>query len=189
MLRETYEEKWRDPEYREKSPFETAWKDIENYLLEMRDSSVGRSVLDVGCGKGTSLKLLSEAGFTAAGYDISKNCLDDPCLGQLYIGCITDMPSVVSRTFDAVTCIDVMEHIPEEMVPDALKAMADCCTSMVVIQISTFRDYKGLHVTVKPADWWKDHISEHFPHVAQKPILDIVRRNSAIMFVAKKGEK
>ena len=74
--------------------------------------STGGSVLDVGAGTCTGLKYLRERGLTASGFDTDERLKAyDP---NLIVG--EDLAAVADDSFDWVTCIDVLEHIPDDLV-------------------------------------------------------------------------
>lgn len=73
-------------------------------------------ILDVGCGTGANLKMLSEFG-DAEGVDISEDALDF-CrargLDNVRLGAAEDLP-YEDGTFDLVTALDVVEHLDDDV--------------------------------------------------------------------------
>ncbi|NJN84347.1 MAG: methyltransferase domain-containing protein [Caldilineaceae bacterium] len=67
----------------------------------------GKSVLDVGCGMGVGLDLLSRAAREARGQDL------DPRLARadVTVGPIKEIPD---KSFDVITCVDVIEHVEQD---------------------------------------------------------------------------
>lgn len=64
-------------------------------------------VLDAGCGLGVGLEILRRTAKEAIGQDL------DPRLERpgIVIGSLSDVPS---KSYDAVTCIDVIEHVEDD---------------------------------------------------------------------------
>jgi len=69
----------------------------------------GTSVLDIGCGSGEGLKLLSARARTAMGIDLDAR-LTRPDV-HVEIKSIEEMPD---KSFDAVVCLDVIEHVTND---------------------------------------------------------------------------
>jgi ubiquinone/menaquinone biosynthesis C-methylase UbiE len=93
----------------------------EAYLLAKREYiKHGDHVLDVGFGLGYGLKILSGAGVILKGIDIDVRAVRQgpklikniPGLADVsrYDGVTIPYPD---RSFDCVTCIDVIEHVPD----------------------------------------------------------------------------
>jgi SAM-dependent methyltransferase len=76
------------------------------FIAEVAD---GRSVLDVGCGSGEGLKVLSTRATQALGIDLDER-LRRPDV-NVEIKSVNDMPD---KSFDIVVCLDVVEHVEED---------------------------------------------------------------------------
>ncbi len=107
---------------------------------------------------------LLEAGFDAHGCDIAHNCLNEDAraiLGERFtVGPMWDLPYDDSY-FDCVYCIDVLEHVPEDLLGGALREMARVAP-LAYVEWATFdRTVAGLHVhmTVYPNEWWAQALS------------------------------
>lgn len=73
------------------------------------DLATGQSVLDVGCGSGEGLRLLSLRASSALGIDLDDR-LRRPDV-PVEIRGIEDMPD---KSFDVVVCLDVIEHVERD---------------------------------------------------------------------------
>lgn len=68
--------------------------------------------------------------------------------------------------FDMVVCTDVLEHIPEECIPEVLLRILGKARRCVYLNVSTTEARKVLpngenaHVTVRPLSWWQDKLDE-----------------------------
>ena len=73
-------------------------------------------ILDVGCGTGANLKMLSEFG-DAAGVDISPDAIEfcrERGLSDVKLGAAESLP-YEAETFDLVTALDVVEHLDDDV--------------------------------------------------------------------------
>jgi SAM-dependent methyltransferase len=71
-------------------------------------------ILDAGCGSGRTLDELADYG-DACGVDVSQAAVDATRSRghQAHLGSVTDLP-FADATFDLVTCLDVIEHTPDD---------------------------------------------------------------------------
>jgi len=127
------------------------------------------TLLDYGCGKAIHVYLpLKEHGKkTLLGrFDGMIQCYYcyDPAVEKYKVKPPQGM------VFDLVCCADVMEHIPEENVPDVLKEIYSHTKhdGAAVFTISgnparkQFIDGENLHITVKSVEWWIDIFKQTF---------------------------
>lgn len=94
--------------------------------LALAEIPRGALVLDVGCGTGRWLRRYEELGFQATGIDATSGMLDRA------IECGTTAPLIAGEacylpfadaTFDCVSDITVVQHIPRPLQPQALREM------------------------------------------------------------------
>ena len=111
------------------------------------------SSLDAGCAKGILVGSLSALGVEAYGIDHSPVAIEDGdprAVGRLRVGSLTDP---LGRTYDLVTCIEVIEHMSQ---PEAEAALDQLCaaTDLLVLS-STPREFtEATHVNVRPGGHW-----------------------------------
>ncbi len=127
------------------------------------------SAIDVGCGRGMALGVLLNAGVSrVVGVDISSYAIAAVRLIEFeaYHGELRDLARMFQPgEFDLVWSCDVMEHLPEPWVDDALRGMRTVCAKNALFNISTrpslITDRSGhnLHLTVRSGDWWCDRIA------------------------------
>ncbi|MCC6718137.1 MAG: methyltransferase domain-containing protein [Acetobacteraceae bacterium] len=67
----------------------------------------GKSVLDVGCGLGAGLALLAKSARSVKGQDLDPRLVRP----EVMIGPIEEIPD---KSYDVLTCIDVIEHIEQD---------------------------------------------------------------------------
>jgi Methyltransferase domain len=114
-------------------------------------------LLDYGCGRGDAyrhqFKVHREWGLKW--FDI-----------ELYDPAFREHAEKPRGQYDGVLCCDVLEHIPEDEVPEFLTTlfrharlflwMSVCCRPAK----KAFPDGRNLHVTVQPLPWWEEQISK-----------------------------
>jgi 2-polyprenyl-6-hydroxyphenyl methylase/3-demethylubiquinone-9 3-methyltransferase len=112
--------RWWDPgsEFRplhEINPLRLAW--IERVADGLQD----KSVLDVGCGGGILAEAMASAGARVTGIDLSEKALGVAQLHRLESGVAVDYRLIAAEAlaeeaparFDVVTCMEMLEHVPD----------------------------------------------------------------------------
>jgi 2-polyprenyl-6-hydroxyphenyl methylase/3-demethylubiquinone-9 3-methyltransferase len=89
--------------------------------IEARAGLAGRRVLDVGCGGGLLAEGMARRGARVTGIDLSPGALEVARLHALEAGISVDYRRVGAEelagggheTFDLVTCLEMLEHVPD----------------------------------------------------------------------------
>jgi 2-polyprenyl-6-hydroxyphenyl methylase / 3-demethylubiquinone-9 3-methyltransferase len=89
--------------------------------LERAVSLAGKSVVDVGCGGGILSEAMARAGARVLGIDLSRACLDVAELHALEAKVAVEYRAVAAAdlarerpaAFDLVTCLELLEHVPD----------------------------------------------------------------------------
>lgn len=127
----------------------------------------GCSVIDFGTGTGDAAAVFMDLGHTVQAVDISRAGLrhDLP-----FFECsLIDLPEELTPA-EWGFCSDVMEHLPEEWVEDALRSMCGKCRNCF-FSICGIPDSWGakigqtLHLTVRPVSWWFDRLRKYWADV------------------------
>ena len=113
--------------------------------------------LDVGCGRGEMLELAIGQGLLAVGVETVPQLCDED---RVFHGDICDL-GWPNKTFDFVTCYDVLEHLPPGEEQDALDELFRVCRKVLCMSTndrnSFLPDGTDLHVNKRPmASWDKD---------------------------------
>jgi len=111
-----------------------------------------RSILDVGCGRGESLKVGRALGFDTRGCEIVPALCDHVLVK--HIPSATDLSIYGDGEFDVVTSWDVFEHLGELDVPAAIAECRRVAKHRMIMGIAQRPDIIGTHRTVESSDWW-----------------------------------
>jgi SAM-dependent methyltransferase len=113
--------------------------DIAAYLL-WRNFRVHRT-LDVGCATGYLVEALRELGVDAHGCDVSPFAVvhaSAGALGYVRLGDLSRGLPYGDAEFDLVSCLEILEHLRPEAVPDALAELRRVCGGVVYATIPSF---------------------------------------------------
>jgi len=121
------------------------------------------NILDIGCGNGeTKTHLNPSLRYNAL--DITTNQIKDKSI-PVYEMPVWDIKTI-GVDFDYTVSNDVLEHLPTEMVEQAIKGIVESSIKGTIHAISTrdaIADYCGhkVHLTVRPLDWWEDMFKKY----------------------------
>lgn len=151
---------WQVPAYRRKCHSLDLWRQRRDLF-----PATFASGIDLGCGLGRLVPEWLNTGIDAYGVDLVPAQSLEPEIyaayrERVFEATLWNFDPV--RTFDVGVCTDVMEHLPEQHVPAALRGMATYCTH-VVFKIANFQSRslgEELHLTRHDAAWWEQQLRD-----------------------------
>lgn len=126
-------------------------KDIQRLINE----TGSKSLLDYGCGKGNQYTVEN----IHKDWDIDSLELYDPAVPKY-----SELPK---GRFDGIYSTDVMEHIPEEVLPSVFSYIFENADKFIFLAICTKEAHailpngENAHCTVKPVEWWTKMVQRH----------------------------
>ena len=118
----------------------------------VRSLQPGR-VLDAGCAKGFLVEALWERGVEAYGIDISEYAIAQVRRDMQAYCRRASLTEPIEGTFDLVTCLEVLEHISEAEVRQALGNLTSVTDTILFSSTPTELD-EPTHVNVRPIISW-----------------------------------
>ncbi|MGD2279475.1 MAG: class I SAM-dependent methyltransferase [Candidatus Omnitrophota bacterium] len=120
---------------------------VNNTLLK---NTAGKTILDIGCGEGTLLKMLKEKGNKVFGLDASREGLvacREKGIDSEVIDISTEKFAFKNDTFDIVLCLETLEHLenPYHCILETKRVLKEGGTFIVSIPNS-----KILHPYIYP---------------------------------------
>lgn len=134
---------------------------IKGLIDEIRRPYDPVRMLDFGCGKGHQY---SKEKINKRSWRIPQPFMYD-------IGVKAFRQPIPPKSFDCVICTDVMEHIDEPDIDGILTTIFGAIDpnpklkTFIFFSIAcrparkTFDDGRNVHLTIKPPEWWQDHVS------------------------------
>jgi glycosyltransferase involved in cell wall biosynthesis/SAM-dependent methyltransferase len=156
-----YFEKHFNPPYNRS---QARWLDFFNHIAEELVRSLKpRTVLDVGCAIGFLVEAFWRQGVRAYGIDVSEYAITqvpEDLKGFCSVkSVIQPLPENFPHTYDLLTCIEVLEHMPPDEGKLAIKNMASKTRS--ILFSSTPHDLvEPTHVNVRPLIYWLQSFAE-----------------------------
>lgn len=118
-----------------------------------------RRVLDAGCAKGFLVEALRDRGVDAWGIDISPYAVSQVRPDMQPYCRVASLTEPIQETYDLVTCIEVLEHMPPEEARPAIENLTRATAA--VLFSSTPSDFsEPTHLNVQPPLHWLKLFSE-----------------------------
>jgi len=161
MYDKEYFEKHFNPPYNRS---QARWFDFFNHIAdELVRSLKPRTILDVGCAIGFLVEAFWRRGVRAYGIDLSEYAIDqvpEDLKGFCAVNSVLEpLPEDFPRTYDLITCIEVLEHLSEDDGRVAVKNIAS--KTRCILFSSTPHDLtEPTHVNVRPVIYWLQSFAE-----------------------------
>lgn len=113
----------------------------------IRNVIAPQSLLDIGCGQGDFVSLLREHGVAAWGVDVNRELINRSYHRfRPYIrwGNLMNL-KYPDKSFDVVSCIDVLEHLKEKQLVQAIAECARIAKRAIVIDVMSLEDVMFVH--------------------------------------------
>lgn len=119
-----------------------------------------KTVLDAGCAWGFLVEAFRKRGVEAFGVDISEYAIQN-VLPEIKPYCwVGSVAEPFPQTYDLITCIEVLEHMPQREAEEALKNLG--AHAQEIIFSSTPFDYKEVtHFNVQDPEYWAEQFARH----------------------------
>lgn len=136
-------------------------------VLEWVKRNGFKNLLDVGCGRGHYLKQLSKNNIKATGLEPSKYIADILTGYQIINDDILGLAKQ-GRQWEALICMDVLEHIELTEVEETVKALVEL-SDQALLGIANHSDvWRGveLHLIQEGPAWWGKLLSLYYSSVS-----------------------
>ena len=117
------------------------------------DEFAPRSVLDAGCAIGFLVEALRDRGVDARGFDISEYAIAQVPEALRPYCALASITDEIAGSFDLITCIEVLEHLPPEDAEMAIDNLTHH-TDRILFSSSPDDDKEPTHVNVRQPDEW-----------------------------------
>ncbi|MEP6602275.1 MAG: glycosyltransferase, partial [Nitrospirota bacterium] len=119
-----------------------------------------KRVFDAGCAWGFLVEAFWDAGIEAYGVDISSYAIANVRRDMRAYCRVASLTEPIGGTYDLVTCIEVLEHMPEEEAREAIRQISHVADT--ILFSSTPSDFdEPTHVNVHPPIHWLKLFAEH----------------------------
>jgi SAM-dependent methyltransferase len=112
--------------------------------------------LEVGCGQGLLMQPLQEQhGKTVRGIEYSRSAekfVAPVIADRITYGSFVDLPA--PGTFDLVSCVEVLEHLPADRADDAVAILARAATKWLYVAAAIPKQPGVGHVNCQPTSYW-----------------------------------
>ncbi|MBS0169384.1 MAG: methyltransferase domain-containing protein [Nitrospira sp.] len=140
--------------------YEGKWLQFFGLVADHIIKQIGpRKVLDAGCAKGFLVEALRDRGVEAYGIDLSEYAISEVRRDIRPYCRVASLTEPIAERFDLVVCIEVLEHIPEEI---GRHVIANLCRSTDDILFSSTPDdfAEPTHINVRPRSYWNALFAE-----------------------------
>ena len=121
-------------------------------LIKQAGSST--RVLDVGCGRGWVVHNMRNLGIDAYGVEYGLEAVEDSVCGAEWAD-LTERLPFPDASFDIVTCLGVLSHLPQAYAEHAVRELARVSRRFIWSNIALNRTPNHEHHrNISPGEWW-----------------------------------
>lgn len=114
-------------------------------------------VIEVGCGIGFVIRHLRNLGIKADGIEYGTWSVEHSVCGAKW-GDITEHLPAEDASADLVICVGVLSHIPQELIPQAIKELRRISRKFVWTNIQLYwHPLQNHHISFFQPTWWRPH--------------------------------
>lgn len=117
-----------------------------------------KTFLDIGCGPGGMVQLAEQMGFDSFGID-GDYTLERYNTNNFLIHDFTKGPAPIDKIFDIGWCVEFVEHVYEEYIPNYVQAMQKCKNVVMTHAVVGQTGYH--HVNCQNPPYWIDTMKKH----------------------------
>jgi 2-polyprenyl-3-methyl-5-hydroxy-6-metoxy-1,4-benzoquinol methylase len=143
------------------------------FVIDNVDFNQVLNILDISCGTGTLLKYIQNnfTNVNTCGTDINQ--YSDLEIYKLDLTIDSDWEQIPK--FHIITCMDVLEHIEKEYIPNIIKNIATRCKYSIITVANHEDKINGteLHITREKLLYWTKVIDSEFMIVKMENINDV----------------
>ena len=112
-----------------------------------------QQVFDAGCALGMLVESFWDRGVEAHGRDISEFAIDSVRPDMRPYCSVGSLSAAIDGTYDLLTCIEVLEHMPGEEAEQAVRMMA-AAAPRILFSSSPIDFAEPTHINVRPTSYW-----------------------------------
>ncbi len=137
------------------------WEEIfGNHADRIVKEIAPKKTLDVGCAKGFLVEALRDRGVLAYGIDLSEYAVSQAREDVRQYCKAKSVLELAGETYDLITCIEVLEHIPQKDVPLAVKRLCEASDD-ILFSSTPFHYEEESHIAVHLPSYWAEQFAYH----------------------------
>jgi hypothetical protein len=154
----------------------------KHYTSIFPDKDIPNSILDYGCGQSSTID------------DIGQY-LDIPKENRYkYDWAIPGIDKFPNKKVDVWICTDVLEHIPEEELPEVMRELKSLGGMGYVVvhtgkALNSLPNGENAHCTIWNKEEWNSYIKKYFPVVIGIPSIAVNRGDNTATFIVLSSAK
>lgn len=110
-------------------------------------------VLDAGCAIGLLVERLRHHGVESYGFDVSEYAISQVPEEYADFCWVASLTEPIKDRYDLITCIEVIEHLPEVEASDAVATLC-AATDRVLLSSTPDEHEEPTHFNVQPPEYW-----------------------------------